>query len=245
MAEGHSPLHQFEVKTLIPMPSLGQYNIDFTNASLFMVLAVVTSFFFLFFGMARGRLVPTRWQSMVELTYEFVSGTVRETVGHGGKPYFPFVFSIFIFVLFANCLGMIPYSFTVTSHIIVTFALAALVFLMVIAIGLFKHGLHFFSLFAPKGIPVFLLPLIVVIELFSFLMRPFSLSIRLAANMMAGHILLKVIAGFVTSMAVYLAVIPLGLSVLITGFEIGIALLQAYIFTVLTCVYLHDAVHLH
>lgn len=239
-----NPLHQFEVQTWLSLPPLAGHNIDFTNASFFMVAAALASFSFLFFSMSKRAVVPGRFQSMAEMAYEFIAGTLKESAGSEAKPYFPFVFTLFMFVLMCNLLGMLPYSFTVTSHIIVTFALASLVFLMVIVIGFYNHGLHFFSLFAPKGIPFILMPLVVVIELFSFLMRPVSLSIRLAANMMAGHILLKVIAGFVAT-NIYIAIFPLGMSVLITGFEIGIAILQAYIFTVLTCVYLNDAIHLH
>jgi F-type H+-transporting ATPase subunit a len=195
-------------------------------------------------GMRGSSIIPSRWQSMVELTYEFVAGTMKDTVGNDGKPYFPFVFTLFMFVLMANLLGMVPYSFTPTSHIIVTFALAMVVFVGTTLVGFAKHGLHFFSFFAPKGVPWPLLILIVPIELFAYLMRPVSLSIRLAANMTAGHILLKVLAGFVSGIGI-LGILPLAGTVLITGFEIGIAFLQAYIFTILTCIYLNDAIHLH
>lgn len=245
MAEAHSPLHQFEVHPLAELPTIAGYNIDFTNASLFMVFAVLAAYYFLVGGMRPAGQVPGRWQSLVEMSYEMVAGMVQGAVGPGGKPYFPFVFTLFMFVLMANLLGMVPYSFTVTSHIIVTFALAALVFIGVTIVGFAKHGFHFFSLFAPHGVPKLLLPLVMAIELFSYLVRPVSLSIRLAANMMAGHILLKVMAGFVIALGLWLGWLPLIMTILITGFEVGIAILQAYIFTVLTCIYLNDAVNLH
>ncbi len=244
MAEGHSPLAQFEVKTLIPLPPVGGFTIDFTNASLFMLLAVLGAYFFLFFGMRGRALVPGRWQSLVEMTYEFVAGTVRDTVGSEGKPYFPFIFTLFMFVLFCNLLGMMPYSFTVTSHIVATFALAMVIFLGVTLIGFIKHGLHFLKFFCPEGVPLALAPIIIPIELLSYLSRPVSLSMRLAVNMMAGHTLLKVIAGFVVMMGVWGA-LPMVVLVGLTGFEIFVALLQAYVFTVLTCVYLNDALHMH
>ncbi len=244
MAEGHSPLSQFEVKTLIPLPSVGGYNIDFTNSSMFMVLAVIGVYVFLYAGMSGRALVPGRWQSMVEMTYEFIAGMVRENVGTQGKAYFPFIFTLFMFVLFCNLLGMIPYSFTATSHIIVTFALAMMVFLGVTLIGFAKHGIKFLKLFCPEGVPVFMAPIIIPIELLSYLSRPISLSMRLAVNMMAGHTLLKVIAMFVMMMGVA-GVVPLVVLVGLTGFEVFVALLQAYVFTVLTCVYLNDSIHLH
>ncbi len=244
MAKGHSPLSQFEVSTIIPMPPLAGYNIDFTNSALFMCLAVVFVFAFMFFGMRRRALVPGRWQCAAEMTYEMVAGIVKDTVGQEGKQYFPLIFSLFMFVLFCNLLGMVPYSFTVTSHIIVTFALALFVFLTVTLIGFVRHGLHFLHLFVPAGVPLWLAPLLIPIEIISYLARPITLSIRLAANMTAGHILLKVVAGFVSMLGLF-GVVPLLLLVGLIGFEFFIALLQAYIFTILTCVYLHDAVHMH
>lgn len=244
MSEGHSPLSQFEVTTIIPMPPLLGYNIDFTNSSLFMCLAVLGIFAFMFFGMRRRALVPGRLQCAAEMTYEMVAGIVKDTVGQEGKQYFPLIFSLFMFVLFCNLLGMVPYSFTVTSHIIVTFALALFVFLTVTMIGFMRHGLHFLHLFVPAGVPLWLAPLLIPIEIISYLARPITLSIRLAANMTAGHILLKVVAGFVSALGLF-GVVPLLLLVGLIGFEFFIALLQAYIFTILTCVYLHDAVHMH
>lgn len=244
MAKDHSPLAQFEVTPLIELPLLAGHNIDFTNSSLFMVVAVVTIYFFMSFGMSRRALVPGRWQGAAEMTYELVAGIVKETVGNEGKRYFPMIFSVFLFVLVCNLLGMIPFSFTVTSHIIVTFALALFVFLMVTLIGFMRHGLHFLHLFVPAGVPIWMAPLLIPIEVISYLARPITLSIRLAANMTAGHILLKVVAGFVSSLGLF-GVMPLALLVGLIGFEFFIAVLQAYIFTILTCVYLHDAIHMH
>ncbi len=233
-----NPLHQFEIKSLVELPPMMGQNIDFTNSSLFMVLAATAIMLFLSLGVRGRALVPGRYQSLVELSYNFVAGTVKDTVGSEGRPYFPFIFTLFMFVLFCNLFGMIPFSFTVTSHIIVTFALAAF-------IAIFKHGLgKFVGNFLPHGTPIWLAPLIFVIEIISYLARPISLSIRLAANMMAGHVMLKVIAGYVFMLGL-LGVAPFLLLILLTGFEVFVAILQAYIFTVLTCVYLNDALHLH
>ncbi len=241
-----SPLHQFEIQTLIPLPQLGQYNIDFTNSSLFMVLALALSFLFMYVSMGRKSLVPGRWQMMAEMSYEFVAGTVRDYTGSEGKKYFPFIFTLFMFVLFCNLIGMIPYSFTVTSHIIVTFALALVIFLGVTVIAIMKHGLgKFLMFFLPHGTPWWMAPLMYVIELFAYLARPISLSIRLGANMMAGHLLMKVMAGLILMFGATVGWAPFIFLVGLTGFEIFVAVLQAYIFTVLTCVYLNDALHLH
>ena len=246
MADGHSPLQQFEVYSLINMPELAGYNVDFTNASLFMALASIGAVMFLSMGMSGRALVPGRWQAMVELTYSFVANTLKENVGQEGKHFFPFIFTMFMFILFCNLLGMIPFSFTVTSHIIVTFALAMLIFVGCTFIAIFKHGLmKFLGFFLPQGTPWWMAPIMYMIELFSFLARPVSLSVRLTANMMAGHTMLKVIAGFVVALGVIGGWAPLLLLVVLTGFEIFVAILQAYIFTVLTCVYLNDALHLH
>lgn len=239
----HSPLQQFEIHPLKELYLAG-YDISFTNASAFMVLAVVAIVYFLAGGIRGRALVPTRWQSMVELSYLFISDLVKESVGEEGRRYFPLIFTLFMFVLFCNLLGMIPYSFTVTSHIIVTFALASLVFVGVTLLAFIKHGFHFFSFFLPAGTPWWIAPLLVVIEFFAYLSRPISLSVRLAANMMAGHTMLKVIAGFVAMMGVA-GVAPVLVLIGLTGFEIFVAILQAYIFTILTCVYLNDAIHLH
>ena len=239
------PIHQFAIT-----PLFGEGTFAFTNSSLFMVLTVLTITLFLILATGRGALVPGRWQSLAELSYEFVANTVRQSAGNDGMRFFPLVFSLFMFVLVANLFGMIPYSFTVTSHIIVTFALAMLVITTVILYGFWKNGLHFLHLFVPSGIPVFLLPLVVAIEVISFLSRPISLSVRLFANMLAGHITLKVFAGFVVQLVAalgvaggVLAVLPLGMAVALQGLEFLVAFLQAYVFTILTCIYLNDAIH--
>lgn len=249
----HGPLHQFEVHSLISEPlMLGGVDISFTNASLFMLLSVVASSFFLIGGMRKKLLVPGRWQSMAELTYEFVANMLRESVGTEGRQYFPLIFTLFIFIIMCNLLGLVPYSFTVTSHIIVTFAFALCLFIAVTLIGFVRHGFHYLELFLPKGVPLWLAPIMVVIELMSYLMRPITLSLRLAGNMMAGHILLKVVAGFVVGLigadAVgyqLMSILPFGLLIVFTGFELLVAVLQAYIFSLLVCVYLNDAVHMH
>ena len=243
MAEAHSPLSQFEIKHLIPI-RLGDLDASFTNSSAFMVLAVVGSLAFLMLGMRGRALVPGRWQSMAELTYGFMANLVRDTVGPAGRPYFPFIFTVFMFVLFGNLLGMVPYGFTFTSHIVVTFAMAAVIFIGVTVIGFLKHGLHFFTFFVPPGVHWVMWPLMIPIEVISYLSRPISLSVRLFANMLAGHTLMKVFAGFVISLGLF-GVFPLAFVVALTGLEIVIALLQAYVFTILTCLYLNDALHLH
>jgi F-type H+-transporting ATPase subunit a len=241
---GHSPLAQFEIKTLVPM-KLGNIDVSFTNSSTFMVLTVITVSVFLLFGMCRAQLVPGRWQSMAELSYVFIANLVRDTVGSEGRTYFPFIFTIFMFVLFGNMWGMIPYSFTFTSHIIVTFAMALVIFIGVTLIALAKHKLHFFSFFMPPGVPMYMAPLLIPIEIISYLSRPISLSVRLFANMLAGHTLLKVFAGFVISLGIAAGWLPLVFIVALTGLEIVIAFLQAFVFAILTCLYLNDALHLH
>jgi len=240
---GHSPLAQFEIHEIIPI-KIGGFDVSFTNSSLMMVIAAALATGFLLLGMRRGALVPGRWQSAAEVTYEFVAGLFRDTVGQEGRRYFPFVFTLFLFILFGNLLGMLPYSFTFTSHIIVTFALAAVVFIGVTILGFVKHGLHFFTFFVPPGSPVWMWPLLIPIEIISYLSRPVSLSVRLFANMLAGHTLLKVIAGFIAVLGVA-GVLPLALVVALTGLEILIAFLQAYVFAILTCLYINDALHLH
>jgi F-type H+-transporting ATPase subunit a len=238
----HSPLAQFEVKTLFPLEILG-FDASFTNSSAFMVLIVILISFFVIGGMSKASAIPSRWQSMVELVYEFISNMLHEAAGREARKFFPFVFSLFMFVLFANLIGMVPYTFTVTSHIAVTFALASVVFVGVTVLGFINHGLSFFKLFVPTGVPVALSPLLVVIELISYLTRPISLSVRLFANMMAGHTMLKVLAGFVGTMGVA-GVLPLAFITALTGLEIIIAVLQAYVFAILTCIYLNDAYHI-
>ena len=242
MAEGHSPLEQFAIKRLVPL-DIGGVDVSITNSSVFMAIAVVLITLFVTLSMSGRALVPGRWQSMAELSYEFIARMIRDNVGTGGRQYFPFIFTLFMFILFCNLLGMVPYTFTVTSHIIVTFALAAIVFLGVTVIGFVKHGSHFLKLFVPSGVPFFLLPLLVVIEVLSYLTRPISLSVRLFANMMAGHTMLKVFGGFVVALGVLGGWAPLAFIVALTGLEIGIALLQAYVLVILTCIYLNDAMH--
>ena len=240
---GHSPLEQFEIRNLVPI-EIGDLNLSFTNSSLFMVITLALACGFLKLAMSRGTMVPGRWQSMAELSYEFIAGLIRDTVGPEGRKYFPIVFTLFMFILIGNLLGMIPYSFTITSHIIVTFALAMLVFVGVTILGFVKHGMHFFSFFVPPGAPVAMWPLLIPIEVISYLSRPISLSVRLFANMLAGHTLLKVIAGFIALLGVF-GVLPLALVVALTGLEILIAFLQAYVFAILTCLYINDALHMH
>lgn len=241
---GIDPMHQFEVHSIIPL-QFGGVDASFTNSALWMVIAAGLVTALTVFGMRGRAMVPGRMQSIAELSYEFVANMIRDNVGTGGQRYFPFIFTLFMFVLFANLLGMIPYSFTVTSHIVVTFALAIFVFLGVTVIGFVKHGLHFLEFFVPKGIPVVLTPLLVVIEVISYLTRPVSLSVRLFANMMAGHTMLKVFAGFVIGMGVIGGWAPLAFMVAFTGLEILVAALQAYVFAILTCIYLNDALHMH
>ncbi|MFN7039163.1 MAG: F0F1 ATP synthase subunit A [Alphaproteobacteria bacterium] len=240
----HSPLSQFEIKTLFPIEING-IDLSFTNSSLYMMISLIITACLFILPMRNANLIPSRFQNIPEIMYKFISGTINDTVGSEGKKYFPLIFSLFIFVLMSNLVGMLPYSFTVTSHIIVTFALAIFIFVTVTIIALIRHGFHFFSFFLPSGTPLWLAPLMVVIELFTYLARPVSLSIRLAANMVAGHILLKVLAGFVILMGVFWGWVPMAFIVIFTGFEIFVAILQAYIFTILTCVYLNDAIHLH
>jgi len=209
-----------------------------------MVIVITAVTLFLVLGMRKRAMVPGRWQSMAELSYEFIAGLIRENVGHEGRAYFPFVFTLFMFILFANIIGLIPYSFTVTSHIIVTFALAAVVFLGVTVIAILKHGVKFFGFFLPPGAPIYLAPLMVPIEVLSYLARPVTLALRLFANMMAGHTLLKVIAGFVVLLGLF-GIAPLAVLVALFLLELIVAILQAYVFAILTCIYLHDALHLH
>ncbi|HEX7968715.1 MAG TPA: F0F1 ATP synthase subunit A [Stellaceae bacterium] len=243
MAAEFNPLEQFEIKPLIPL-HIGNVDVSFTNSSLFMLIAVVLATALLVVGTQGARLVPGRLQSMAELSYEFIANMIEENVGTEGMRYFPFIFTLFMFVLFGNLLGMVPYTFTYTSHIVVTFALAAVVFIGVTIIGLARHGLHFFKLFAPEGVPWPLLLLLVPIELISYFIRPFTLSIRLFANMLAGHAILAVFAGFVAALGV-LGIAPLAMDVGFILLEFLVAGLQAYIFTILTCLYLNDAIHLH
>ncbi len=244
-----SPLEQFEIKTIGPTIEIGGLDLSFTNSAAWMLAATVAATAFLSMGARRRALVPGRMQVLAELAYEFIANMIRDNVGDAGRRYFPYIFTLFMFILFGNLLGLIPYSFTYTSHIIVTGALAVLVIVAVTAIGVAKHGLHFLSFFVPSGVPWIMLPLMIPIEIISYLSRPVSLSIRLFANMMAGHTMMKVFASFVIPLgAVSLGIggiAPIAMNVALTGFELLVAFLQAYVFTVLTCLYLHDALHLH
>lgn len=240
----HSPLAQFEVKKLIDISLFG-IDVSLTNSSCFMILASICASIYFTMALSSKSLVPSRLQLSAEMIYNLITGMLDQNVGSKGRKFVPLIFTLFIFILMCNLLGMIPYSFTATSHISVTFALAIMIFCTVTIIGFIKHGLHFFSLFLPKGTPWWLAPLMIIIELFTYLARPVSLSLRLAANMVAGHVLLKVMAGFVVSLIVYLKFVPIPLMVVLIGFEIFVAILQAYIFAILSCVYLNDAINLH
>lgn len=243
MADANNPLAQFVIQPLIPI-KLGELDASFTNSSLFMVLTVVAATALMVLAVRPRAAVPGRWQLLAELSYEFIAKMVSDNIGKEGKPYFSFIFTIFMFVLFGNFLGMLPYSFTFTSHIAVTLTMALVIFLLVTVIAFVKHGMHFFSFFLPAGVPIFLAPLMIAIEVISYFTRPFSLSIRLFANMMAGHTLLKVVGGFVFPLGL-LGIVPVAGLVAITGLEFLIAFLQAYIFTILTCIYINDAINLH
>lgn len=238
-----SPLEQFEIHPIIPIEVSG-VDISFTNSSLFMTIAVSLAAGYLLIAGGRGAMVPGRAQMVAELIYEFIGSLIRETIGSEGRRYFPIIFTLFMFVLMGNMLGMVPYSFTYTSHIIVTFGMAAVVFIGVTILAFVRHGMHFFTFFVPPGSPVWMWPLLIPIEIMSYLSRPISLSVRLFANMLAGHTLLKVIAGFVVVLGVA-GVIPLVVVVALTGLELLIAFLQAYVFTILTCLYIKDALELH
>jgi len=244
------PIHQFQIVNLFPVAKIGNVEIAFTNSAAFMMLAVAALTVFLVGATARRSLVPSRLQSAAEISYEFVASTIRSTAGSEGMKFFPFVFSIFMFVLTLNMMGLIPYAFTVTSQIIITAALAITVFLIVLIYGLWRHGLHFFNLFVPKGVPIYILPLIVAIEILSFLSRPISHSVRLFANMLAGHITLKVFASFIILLGGSLGAIgwvggmlPFAMVVVLFALETLVAFLQAYVFAILTCIYLNDAIH--
>lgn len=237
------PMHQFEITPIIPI-QIGNIDASFTNSSLWMVIAIGLITLLTTVSMNGRALVPGRMQSLAEMSYEFVANMVRDNVGSEGMRYFPLIFTIFMFVLFSNMLGMVPGSFTVTSHIVITFAMAFIIFLGVTVIGFMTHGLGFLRFFVPSGIPKALVPLLVVIEVISYMTRPVSLSVRLFANMLAGHTMLKVFAGFVVMMGLW-GVIPLVFMVALTGLELLVAFLQAYVFAILTCIYLNDAIHMH
>lgn len=237
------PIHQFALSDIVP---LGDFS--FTNSSLFMVLTTGLIGTYLILSTQKRAMVPNRVQLVSEMLYEFVANMVSSSAGKSGMKFFPFVFSLFMFVLVANLFGMIPFFFTVTSHIIVTFALALMVFLVVVIYGFWKNGLGFLKLFVPSGVPIYILPLVAVIEVISFLSRPISLSVRLFANILAGHITLKVFAGFIVSMGglgwfALLTPLPLILTIGITALEFLVAVLQAYVFALLTSMYINDAIH--
>lgn len=239
----HGPLEQFEIHHLVPL-KIGGADFSFTNSAAAMVAGIVLVILLMVLGTRSRSLVPGRLQSVVELAYEFVANMVRENVGQAGRPYFPFIFTLFMFILFANLVGMIPFSFTSTSHIIVTFSMAFVIWLGVTILAFAKHGFRFFGYFLPSGVPVALAPIIIPIEVISYFVRPISLSLRLFANMLAGHIMLKVFAGFVIALGIAAGWLPLLFIVALSGLELLIAFLQAYVFTILTCLYLHDALHL-
>ena len=240
-----SPVEQFQIQKIITLPEIGGVDVSFTNSALFMVIAVCAATAFLFLGIRNAKLVPGRWQSMVELMYTFVADMLRDNVGKEGFRYFPFIFTLFVFVSFGNMLGMLPYSFTYTSHIAVTGTLALVVFIGVTIIGFSRHGLHFLRMFFPHGAPIATAPILIPIELISYFSRPFSLAVRLFANMTVGHIMLKVLAGFIVAMGIVFGVVPLAAVIGITILEFGIAFLQAYVFTILSCIYLNDAINMH
>lgn len=244
-----NPIQQFEIQPLVPL-HIGGMDLSYTNSSLWMTVAVVLSTIVFSVSMRRRALVPGRMQAFTEMIYEFVANIIRENIGTKGRQYFPFIFTLFVIVLLGNMLGMLPYSFTYTSHIIVTAALAFLIFFIVMIIGIFKHGFHFFSLFIPPGVPWWLMPLILPIEIMSFMIRPVTLSVRLFANMIAGHIMLKVFAGFSVGMfatggfLTLAGVGPMLFNSVLIGFEFLIAFLQAYVFAILSCIYLKDTVEI-
>jgi len=246
----HSPLEQFQIITIFEL-KFGSLILHFTNSSLFILVVIASVVVFISTVMLNATVVPNRWQSIVELVYEFIFSMVNENIGKKGQEHFPLVFTIFISILFCNLIGMVPYTFTVTSHIIATFGLALTMWLGITIIGFVNHGISFFSFFAPPGAPLALAPLLVVIELISYVFRALSLSIRLFANMMAGHTLFKIVSGFTFIMMNYclffyiISVLPLGLLFAFTFLEVGVAILQAYVFTVLVCIYLNDSIYLH
>ncbi|MET0408799.1 MAG: F0F1 ATP synthase subunit A [Hyphomicrobium sp.] len=237
-------MEQFEIRKIFDLDLFG-HDISFTNSSLMMVVALILISAFMIFAMSGRSLVPSRIQSMAEIVYEYIAGMVKENLGEEGMKFFPWVFSIFIFILVLNIVGLIPGNFTVTSHIIVTFALAAMVWLVATFIGFWKHGFGYLKLFVPTGVPIWLMPVIIPIELISYFIRPISHSVRLFANMMAGHTMLEVFAGFAVMLPLWGKIAPVGFMVAFTGLELLVAFLQALIFTVLTCIYLNDAVNMH
>ncbi len=236
------PMHQFVIHRIIPV-KIGGLDLSFTNSAMWMLIIVAVWALFLLAG--GSRLVPSRWQSLKEILYEFVASPMREIVGDKGRAFFPFVFTLFTFILLGNMLGMLPYSFTITSHIVVTFALALTVFTVATLTGFVKNGLGYLKLFVPSGVPTYMLVLLVPIEIFSYFTRPISLSLRLFANMLAGHTMLKVFGGFVVGLGIIGGWAPLAMMVALSGLEVLVAFLQAYVFAVLTVIYLNDAINMH
>ena len=244
------PIHQFNIDNLYTIGHIGGQPIYFTNSSAYMLVAVAVICLLMIGGVAGRQLVPGRFQSMAEVSYEFVASMIRSNAGAEGMRFFPLVFSLFMFILVSNLVGIIPYTFTVASHIIITATFALLVFFTVLMYGFYKNGMKFFKIFVPSGVPIYILPLVVAIEIISFFSRPLSHSVRLFANMLAGHITLKVFAGFVAMLGTSLGAIgwiggmlPLALTVALTALELLVAFLQAYVFAILTCIYLNDALH--
>ncbi|MBF0324767.1 F0F1 ATP synthase subunit A [Magnetospirillum moscoviense] len=242
-----NPIEQFKIKPIIPLEVAG-VDVSFTNSAVMMVISVVLITAFLTLSVRSRALVPGRWQALAEVFYEFIAGMLKDNVGQEGRKYFPFIFTLFMFVLFGNLLGMIPGAFTYTSHVIVTFGMAIVVFIGVTIIGFARHGTHFLRMFFPEGAPIATAIILVPIEVISYFSRPFSLAVRLFANMTVGHIILKVLGGFVVSLGAFYVIpgiVPFAFLGAITVLEFGIALLQAYVFTILSCIYLHDAIHMH
>lgn len=244
----NDPIHQFHINKLIPLDFNG-VDLSFTNSSLFMVVTVAATSGFLVWATSGRGLVPSRMQSVAEMAYEFTAGMLRDAAGSQGMKFFPFVFSLFMFILIANLFGMFPYFYTITSQLVVTAALALLVFFLVIVVGFMKNGIGFLKLFVPSGVPIALMPLVIAIEVISFFTRPVSHSVRLFANMLAGHITLKVFAGFIVSLSAFGAVgiagsiLPMLMTIALTALEFLVAFLQAYVFAMLTCMYINDALH--
>ena len=240
-----NPMHQFNVYKIGPEVKIGGIDLSFTNASLFMLISAILITIFLLLGTREKKIIPNKIQLISEMLYNFISKMISDTAGKKAKPYFSFIFTLFVFILFCNMVGMLPYSFTVTSHIIVTLTFAIFIFIGVTILGFMIHGFKYLKIFVPSGVPLLLLPIITIIEIISYLSRPVSLSVRLFANMMAGHTMLKVFGGFVISLGLIGGWLPLSFSVALTGLEILVAFLQAYVFAILTCIYLNDALNLH
>src|SRR6202142_3041577 len=243
------PIHQFNIDKIFTIGHIGNQTIAFTNSSAYMFAAVALISILMIGGVSGRQLVPGRFQSIAEISYEFVANTIRSNAGAEGMKFFPLIFSLFLFICVSNLIGIIPYTFTISSHLIVTAALALLVFFIVLFYGLYKNGLKFFKLFVPSGVPIYIMPLVVLIEVISFFLKPVSHSVRLFANMLAGHIALKVFASFIGMLGalgflgILGAVLPLGLTIALTALELLVAFLQAYVFAILTCIYLNDALH--